>query len=208
MTTSPTSTSISRLSLEISEYFNDFKDSPHSTTEFDALLRNIGVELDGETSWKTKHSDKLFAYDRFVEAHHILVSENAKASAYGAFIAGKILCSGQWWRRFVKDGHIHLLAALLIACVDNTVDPRTRGELANTVLAWTKRPFDVNKQDGIDLARVLFGDAWVTLYEDELTQGFTTTFKTLLTTQPPLVFYKSSPKKNVVETLPCDLAFP
>lgn len=203
-----TSVSISRLTLEISEYFDDFKESPHSATDFDALVRNISMELDDDTSWKTKSNDKVFAYEKFVQAHHILAQARAKSSGYSAFIAGKILCSGQWWRRLVKDGETHLLGALLIAGIDNTVDPKTRTAIENTILAWTKSPFDVSRQDGEDLARALFGDAWVTLYADELAQGLGATFKTLLETQPPLVFARGKVLTKAPGELPGDMSFP
>lgn len=157
-------------------------------------------------TWFYTGAFQHYVLKSLIEACHLMLDSNeCFCDVSTEQIAAPLLKRG-WWKRLVELEEDALLASLIIACTGRA----DRNDLTESAIevasSWTDKTLAIDSTRE-DVARVLFGEAWVALYSEELDDSFETVFDVIAESTP--VFFNATKDKQETshtETLPSDLS--
>lgn len=180
--------------------------TPCSAQSQQWLTEQVWDIIDGPASSRTSEAAKEYAIKALLHVYSYNLEHDLALYGKNGSVAAEFLKNDRW-KLLISAESYYFLATVLISC-DPLYDLVLTKGARRVVHAWTNAqlPECIDKHKK-DVARILFGDIWLHLYEDDLEGSPAQVYRLLQHVAPKLAFFKAEAvKKANVPSLPDDVA--
>lgn len=174
--------------LDLEKRYNVFLSDPHDHHGQIELFNAITVQMTEAKYETTLNSVQKHAMRCFIDMCHVVIRDNVTLYEKHNTRFERLLFSKDAWRLLAEANEEYLIAAFLIALQYKEGNLQSNYGAIQALTSMSNHKFQGFPDNyKYVIASELFGEAWATLYIDELTNSFRDNYRVIASSTPPFV---------------------